>query len=117
VKVLDEPSERLGFHHGTVPAISEIDIDGPLCVVVATDGLTSAGSRRGSAFDVPGEVAEYCRTAPRDVGGLADRLVARAMALEGGRPSDDVSVLAVAVREIDASDGVRRLVMRLPLKP
>jgi serine phosphatase RsbU (regulator of sigma subunit) len=45
---------------------------------------------------------------------LADGLLAQALALDEGRPHDDISVLVLRVLD-RAGDGVRRLALRLPL--
>jgi serine phosphatase RsbU (regulator of sigma subunit) len=83
-------------------------------VVVYTDGLEMAGARSSRVFDVPAAVREL--TAGGDVSAhqLADGLLEQALALDEGRPRDDISVLVLRVVD-HIGDGVRRLAVRLPL--
>ena len=45
---------------------------------------------------------------------IADSLLSEALAIENGRPKDDISVLVTAVLP-DTGDDIRRLDVRLPL--
>jgi len=114
MSLVDEPSEPIGVKRGTKPQITELPLFFRTTAVVYTDGLEVAGARSSPAFDVPAAVREL--TAERDVSArrLADSLLRQALALEDGRPRDDISVLVLRVLK-RTGDGVRRLMLRLPL--
>ena len=114
LRLLDEPSQPVGVRRSTKPQITELPLVAGTIVVVYTDGLEAAGARSSYVFDVPAAVREIVTggdTSPRR---LADDLLERALALDDGRPRDDVSVLVLRVVD-RASDGVRRLTLSLPL--
>jgi serine phosphatase RsbU (regulator of sigma subunit) len=113
-ELLDGPSEPVGVRRGTKPQITELPVVAGTVVVVYTDGLETAGARSSHVFDVPTAVHEL--TAEGDVSAqqLADHLLERALALDEGRPHDDISVLVLRVLE-RTGNGVRRLALRVPL--
>jgi serine phosphatase RsbU (regulator of sigma subunit) len=117
--VLDEASRPVGFYEDTQPVMTDVPIEGDRVIVVATDGLTSAGLRCGQQFDV----REALQSLFDDEGGgtnaaaLADSLLATAIELDRGRPADDISVLVVSMRTRRAGDEARRLLVRMPLGP
>jgi serine phosphatase RsbU (regulator of sigma subunit) len=113
-RLLNEPSDPVGVRRSTKPQITELPLAVGTLVTVYTDGLESAGVRSNGAFDVPAAVRELT---DRDTPGaqqLADSLLERALALDDGRPHDDISVLVLRILE-HAGDGVRRLALRIPL--
>lgn len=115
--LLDEPSQAIGIHARTRPVITEIPIVKDLHAVVFTDGVLSAGERYGQKLDAPAYVRErldLCsgQTCARS---LADALLGQAVALERGRPGDDISIVVVSVVDRQQPDDVRRLSVRFPL--
>jgi serine phosphatase RsbU (regulator of sigma subunit) len=113
--LLDEPVGPIGIRRGTKPAITELTLEAGTLVVVYTDGLQRAGARSSLVFDVPGVLGEMITREPMTAQGIADGLLERALALEDGRPRDDISVLVLRITERGAEDGVRRLTLRVPL--
>jgi serine phosphatase RsbU (regulator of sigma subunit) len=81
---------------------------------VYTDGLETAGARSSRVFDVPATVRELTATGNVSAQRLADRLLERALALDEGRPHDDISVLVLHVLD-RTRDDVRRLTLTVPL--
>lgn len=117
VRLLDEPSEAIGIHSRTRPVIAEIPIVEGTTVVVFSDGVLAAGQQYGEALDTPAFVRDYL-VDDRPAGcatGLADALLARAVALDRGRPSDDVSVVVVSVGARRHGGDVRRMAVRFPI--
>ncbi len=114
--LLDEPSESIGTRRNTKPVITEIPIEvGPL-VIAYTDGLRHAGSWHGqNCFDPPAATRRYLEEGVADPQQIADRLLREALDMDEGRPRDDISVVAVLVKERVGDDDVRRLSGRLPL--
>jgi serine phosphatase RsbU (regulator of sigma subunit) len=112
--LLDEPSEPIGVRRGTKPQITELPLVIGTVVVVYTDGMEMAGARSSRVFDVPAAVRELTATGDANAQQLADSLLERALALDEGRPRDDISVLVLCVLD-RADDRVRRLALRVPL--
>jgi len=113
-QLLDEPSEPVGVRRGTKPQITELPLVAGTVVVIYTDGLETAGARSSHIFDVPAAVRELMNEDDTNAQQLADSLLKRALALDDGRPHDDISVLVLHILD-DAGDGVRRLALGIPL--
>jgi len=113
VQVLDQPSQPVGIYQRTKPAIAELPLQPGLTLVVYTDGLAFAGENRGETLDLPAEVQQRV-AAGHSAGQLADGLLERALALESGRPRDDISVLVLQVRPEEGHQ-VRRMLVQLPI--
>jgi hypothetical protein len=112
--LIDEPSNVVGVQPYVKPNITEIPLLAGTMIVVFTDGLIHAGSPAGAGqLDPRAAVAELI-AAGLDAGRVVDGLLAQALALESGRPRDDISVMAVAA-VARSGDEVRRLSGRLPL--
>jgi serine phosphatase RsbU (regulator of sigma subunit) len=86
-----------------------------MVAVVYTDGLERAGARSSQVFDIPDALQEILGQEEMTAQRIADRLLERALALEDGRPRDDVSVLVLCVTERSAKNRVRHLALRVPL--
>lgn len=114
LRLLDEPSESIGLRRGTKPQITELPLAAGTVVVVYTDGLATAGQRYGRTFDIPAAVRALLAGEEVDARQLADGLLAQAIALDGGRPGDDISVLVLRMLP-RTGDEVRRLLVRVPL--
>ncbi|RME34991.1 MAG: hypothetical protein D6793_07880 [Thermoflexia bacterium] len=105
--MLDAPSQPVGIYPRTRPVITEIAMEPGLAVVIYTDGLALAGEGRGGPMDLPAVVGEMAAQG-LDARQMADKLLARALALEAHRLRDDISVLVLRVQP-DTGDPVRRL--------
>ena len=118
LEVLDSPSEVLGLSRNVRPAMTELPLEPGLWIVIHTDGLSHAGSRRGQPMDVPATILLFTQDQDRDQDpqALADLLLAQAVQLDDNRPSDDVSILVLKVSS-KTGDEVRRMTVRLPLQP
>jgi serine phosphatase RsbU (regulator of sigma subunit) len=112
--LLDEPSEAIGVRRGTKPQITELPLTAGTIVVVYTDGLETAGARSSRVFDVPAAIRELTAGNDASAQKLADSLLERALALDDGRPHDDISVLVLRVLD-RTGDDVRRLTLGIPL--
>jgi serine phosphatase RsbU (regulator of sigma subunit) len=136
MRVLAEPSGSVGVHRGTKPVITEFDIQAGTYVVAFTDGVLTAGERSAEApLDVPRFVTEFLGRlsdpevvdpgVPADVTGaetsyvdaqaLADAILYRAVALDDGRPRDDMTVVVLAILPRTVDDEVRHLTLRYPI--
>jgi serine phosphatase RsbU (regulator of sigma subunit) len=117
LELLDEPSHPIGVRRHTRPNIAELPITPHLHVIVYTDGILSAGARYAQQLDAPTFVREHLplcqeQSCARD---LADGLLARAVALDQGRPGDDISIAVLSVVPIQQVGDVRRMSVRFPL--
>ena len=113
--LLDEPSEPVGIRTWTRPVVVEMPVAPDTFVIVFSDGLLHAGRRHGREIDVLQLIQGLVE---RDVSveALADAILARAIELDQGRPSDDISVVAVSVVAAPPdADDVRRMSVCLPI--
>lgn len=115
--LLDEPSVSVGVHRNTKPLITEIPIQLDTIVVVFTDGLRHAGSLsgKGRSYDPYAAFQTLVTAGTCEAAAICDHLLAEAMAMDDGRPRDDISVVAVSVLAGREGDEVRRLSGRLVL--
>ena len=113
----DEPSEAIGIHDRTKPVIQELPLLANTWLVLFTDGVFEAGELSGAAFDIAAWVARELQARPGPASDLADAILAQAIALDRGRPQDDMTVLVLALLPRVSDDGVRRLTVRFPLPP
>lgn len=115
VRSLNEAAEPIGVHRRIKPIISEIPIERHTTVVVFTDGVLDAGLRYGAKFDPVALVEEQLCDEKVGARHLADMILAQAVELDKGRPSDDTSVLVVRVIPRSTTDPARRMVVRFPI--
>ncbi len=116
VKSLNEPSEVIGVHRRMKPVITELPLKAQTTVVVFTDGVLSAGARIGQPFEPAQFVDSKLKDENISAQALADAVLARAVELDSGRPSDDTSVLVVRVVPRMSEDSARRMTVRFPLE-
>jgi len=115
--VHDEPSTAIGIYPRTKPVIVEEPLADYLGVMIASDGVASAGERRGQRFDLGAFVRQELARGWPAAQELADATLAQAMALEDGRPRDDASVVVVTLTPGEESDvPVRWLIAHLPFE-
>ena len=115
IDILDEESVPLGTSRNVRPVITEIAIDPGLIVVVYTDGLVHAGTRRGMPMDVGATIQSLVDDQDPSPQTLADALLAEAVGRDDHRPADDISVLVLKVTA-RLGDNVRRMAVRLPIE-
>lgn len=115
IRLLDEPSSAIGMHRYMKPVVVELPIEAEACLVVYTDGIETAGRRQGRQMNVAGEIERLVQAGERSASALADGLLAAAVALDQGRPNDDMSVVALTVTRREGDDLTRRLWIRFPI--
>ena len=115
IEALQSDSLPIGVARDIRPAISEINLEPGLTIVIYTDGLTHAGKRRGEAMDIQTSIQAMVedREEP-DPQEIADALLAHAVRLDENRPADDISVVVLHVSSGEG-DGVRRMSVSLPI--
>lgn len=111
----DEPSEAVGIRPWTRPVIHELPLEAGIAVIAFTDGLLHAGERYGCPMDLRSFLEVLISKGEWTARELADRLLADAVSRDQGRPTDDVSVLVVAVLPREEESLVRRMDVLIPL--
>jgi serine phosphatase RsbU (regulator of sigma subunit) len=114
LQVYDEPSQPVGVQRGTKPVIHELPLVPGTTVVIFTDGLSAAGERTGQLLNLPELVRELIgqELSAHD---LAHALLQQALIADQQRPSDDISILVLAVTAREQSTDTRWLQVSLPL--
>lgn len=110
---LDEEAAPLGFYRTTRPAVEHILLEPGLLAVAGTDGLVHAGSRTGDGMYVPDAIESIWQVTPT-AKAVADGLLEQALSLDGGRPGDDTSIIALHVQS-GPPTGARRLTVEMPV--
>jgi serine phosphatase RsbU (regulator of sigma subunit) len=99
--------------------IAELPLAAGQIVVAFTDGLPHAGARKGLMFDPLAAVSTL--GCPPECGAqeLADALLGQAVALDDGRPGDDIAVVVAALVDRPDPQGpdVRRMAVSFPVPP
>jgi len=115
VRTLDAPSQPVGIYPGTKPVITELSIAPHTWLVVFTDGALAAGQRYRERLDMVQLVSDFLANGKRDAQAMADAILERAVELDRGRPSDDISVLVIAIEPRMREDNVRRMTVSFPI--
>jgi len=115
-RILDQPSNPVGIYARTKPNMTELPLEAETVIVVYTDGLTSAGEFTGQQLDVPALVQDLTAYGLPDAQRIADSLLAAALEADDQRPSDDISIVVLAVTNEVVPDGARRMTVRAPLQ-
>ncbi len=109
-----EPSTPIGLQPMIKPVITELPVTPFTYIVLFTDGLTRAGERHGEDLELLNVLSGWRPEAGRRASELTDLILRRAVELDRGEPSDDMSILTLAVLPSEADRKVRRLVTSVP---
>lgn len=115
VRTYREAERRLGLHSRTRPWIAEEPIVPGLSVLLVSDGVANAGQRTQLSSWNLTELAAFI---PREQGAqaLADGILAEAIRRDMGRPGDDMSVVALILREPEPTPlAIRRMSAEVPI--
>ncbi|RIK38857.1 MAG: hypothetical protein DCC55_19815 [Chloroflexi bacterium] len=112
---LDSPSDAVGIYRNTKPSIAESPLAPYTTVIVGSDGIWSAGSRRGLTLDVAGLLQHLDEESTTPANVLADAILAEALRLDDQRPQDDATVVVVKLVPTAPPDPRRRLFMQIPI--
>jgi serine phosphatase RsbU (regulator of sigma subunit) len=114
VDCISTDSSPIGVSRNMRPIISEIPLELGLILVLYTDGLVHAGERVGQPMDICTSLKAMLEDQDPTPQDIADALLAEAVALDDGRPTDDISVVVLKVLK-RSGDDVRRMRVRLPI--
>ncbi len=108
-------SGPIGLYHMTRPSVTQVPLADGLCIILTTDGVSGAGRRTGQGeFDLMAFAgAELSGDLTAET--MADRVLSEAIARDDRRPADDMTVVALALRNHAESPLIRRLSARMPL--
>jgi serine phosphatase RsbU (regulator of sigma subunit) len=113
--ILDEETMPIGTQRLIRPHIVQLPLKEPRTVIAFSDGILSSGKGKNdrSTIDrVVAAAAELVAETPQQIsGGILDWALER----DQGRPSDDISVVAVKVAPSAADREVREMTMTFPL--
>ncbi len=108
-------SGPIGRYPRTRPEIVEWPMFDGLYVVTVTDGIAAAGERGGhGSFDVLAFL-RHSATGGCSATELADLVLQEAIRRDAGKPGDDLTVVALALRKHEAHPLIRRLSLAVPL--
>lgn len=115
LKTLDEPSHPIGIYPRTKPVITELPITSHTYLIIFTDGILDAGQRSGQKINLAQIIADRLAQGSPAAQALADEILGQAIALDQGRPGDDMSVLVLAILPTGREDDVRRMTVSFPI--
>lgn len=110
---LEGHTDVIGTYRKTRPAITELEAEPGSLLLTFSDGLLNAGRRYGQAVDWAAWDERLAALAPRDVQSFVDDLMDAALDLERGRPTDDISIMALGLEGNDEF-ALRRLHASIP---
>jgi serine phosphatase RsbU (regulator of sigma subunit) len=116
VQIHDEPSSPIGLHPMTKPRIIELLVRPYTYVVVFTDGLLKAGERYGEDLEIVNFLAGWRAIEGGSAQELTEALLGRALELDRGRPSDDMSIVVLAALPAGTEERVRRMLVNVPIE-
>ena len=114
IELLQSSQGPIGVHARSRPWTAEFAIEPGLRVIIVSDGITHAG-RHSAAGGL--ELVELLTTLGPTAGSqeIADHVLQEAIARDGGKPGDDMSVIALALPIHDERTLVRRMRAQVPL--
>ena len=115
VRTYREAERRLGLHGRTRPWIAEEPVVSGLRVLLVSDGIANSGLR---SHQTPWDLAELAAFVPVDqpAKDVADGILQEAVRRDQGRPGDDMSVVALILRELEPAPLlIRRMSAEVPL--
>jgi serine phosphatase RsbU (regulator of sigma subunit) len=114
IRMLGDESKPIGLYRDTRPWITEHPLEVGLTAIMFTDGLIHAGSRHGESIDIASSVQCLLEDEGSSPKVIVDSLLEQSLKLDQNRPVDDTSIVAIRVSRTEG-DGVRRMIVKLPL--
>ncbi len=110
---VDGAAQVIGTYRKTRPSITELGLLSGSLLVAFSDGILTAGRRYDRAIDWDQVDAELTSLEVDGIAQWVQDFMALAVDLDRGRPQDDMSVMALGVRE-DEGQSWRRLNASIP---
>lgn len=115
IEMLPALSGPIGRYRWTKPSVRELPMQPGLEVLLFTDGIWHSGRR---ANEPPVDLVDFGhRYFGQGIAaqGLADRLLESVIDRDGGKPNDDMAVVALSLREGVSERPIRRMGMQVHL--
>lgn len=108
-------SGPIGRYRWTKPSVTELPMEPGVEILLFTDGIWHSGRRENRPpIDLEAYGADvFGRQTPAQV--MADNLLAYVLQRDGGRPNDDMAVVALSLRTSEVQTAVRRLGLEVHL--
>ncbi|NMP22515.1 PP2C family protein-serine/threonine phosphatase [Sulfobacillus harzensis] len=100
---LEGGAEVIGTYRKTRPAMTELEALPGSLLLTCSDGLLHAGRRYGTPFDWTAWEERFLSISVDELGQFVDELMDHALDLERGRPTDDISIMALGLKGDDES--------------
>ncbi len=110
---LEGHAEVIGTYRKTRPAMTELPADTDSVLLTYSDGLMHAGRRYGATIEWERWESRLTTLQAKDIQQFVGDLMDHALDLERDRPSDDISIMALALRGDDES-ALRNLYASIP---
>jgi serine phosphatase RsbU (regulator of sigma subunit) len=107
-------SGPIGLYRHTRPAVDQFEFRPGLQIIVFSDGIATAGIRSGKPLN-PTAFAQEHFNASSNVQEMTDALLQAALDADDGRPSDDMTVVALALTERETGQPIRRQYVSVPM--
>lgn len=117
MRTYNEPSTPIGLQAMSKPVITELPLEVYTYVVLFTEGLLRAGERFGDDMDMSNYLAGWPAARGHSPEELTEDLLQRALELEHGQFTQNVSIVTLAILPTQRRDSVRRLRMSVPFEP
>lgn len=108
-------AEAIGIHPNTKPDITEAPLVAGMTLVVATDGIWSAGRLGPEKMELERVMARLDSDDLLCAQSLADGILAEALRLDQNRPRDDATVLVLKILAQPQPDEIRTMQLRFPI--
>lgn len=113
-EVIPATERPLGTHARTRPWAAEFPVAAGIRVILVSDGIARSGARAGLPVL---DLAALSRVAGEDTTArdVADLILAAAIDRDGGKPADDMSVVALTLQDHRETTLIRRMRAEVPL--
>lgn len=117
VETHHEPSNPIGLHPMTKPNITEIPVHPYTYVIVFTDGLLKAGERYGADIELGNFLAGWDAMAGQSATDLCESLLHRVIEIDHGEPTDDITIMVLALLPSTTDERIRRVSTNFHMAP
>lgn len=115
IQVIPVDTGPIGRYQWTRPTVTEFPMKTGVSVALFTDGILHSG-RRAVLEPVDFErLAADVMPGASSAQGIADAILAKAIARDSGKPGDDMAVVSLTIREQEAPMVIRRLSAEFPM--
>ena len=113
VDIYDEPVQMIGAHKNVKPQYIQVNLDEGMIAVAFSDGVLSAGHRRGRFFDIKSLDRLLTESRPQDAHYLAESILDRALSLDSYQAADHMSVVVMGIENKPADNKTESGMVRI----